>query len=160
MSDFKTFMKTLSKTGYPNPNIVSIAEFVGYNIEDFLPDMMWLEGYEKTEKFLSNTLNKILDKNGVMRVDISDLAYGPSYVDIKMIYKGYDPEISEESILIKDAFVDSKIINQQGEETTLEEMYEDVGLGEMGEWDDFIGSIREEINNQFFNQSGFHLYWE
>jgi hypothetical protein len=40
MSDLKIFLKTLSKVGYPNPDTASIAKMIGYNLEEFLPDLV------------------------------------------------------------------------------------------------------------------------
>ena len=38
MSDIKFFLRVLEKEGYPNPNLVSLANFVDYDLNDFLLD--------------------------------------------------------------------------------------------------------------------------
>jgi hypothetical protein len=47
MSNLKIFLKTLKKVGYPNPDTSSIAKMIGYNLEEFLPDLVAELGEER-----------------------------------------------------------------------------------------------------------------
>ena len=40
MSDLVPFLKLLTKVGYPNPEIQTIAKMADYNLEEFLPDLV------------------------------------------------------------------------------------------------------------------------
>ena len=52
--DVSTFLKILTKYGYPNPNILAIANSVDYNLDYFLHDL-------KKEMGEINAIRGILD---------------------------------------------------------------------------------------------------
>ena len=72
MSDLKIFLKTLSKVGYPNPDTASIAKMIGYNLEEFLPDLVAELGEEKADEFTEKALNKMSTPEGIKIQDLDD----------------------------------------------------------------------------------------
>ena len=59
MSDLVPFLKLLTKVGYPNPEIQTIARMADYNLEEFLPDLVEVLGEEKADEFTQKALNKM-----------------------------------------------------------------------------------------------------
>ena len=84
MSDLKRFLKVLSKVGYPNPNLVSIAKHVDYNLEDFLPDLVAELGEQKADEFTEKTLNKMSTPEGI-KIQDKNCGFGIWWDDQKDI---------------------------------------------------------------------------
>jgi hypothetical protein len=72
MSDLVPFLKLLTKVGYPNPEIQTIARMADYNLEDFLPDLVELLGEEKADDFTEKALKKISTPEGIKIQDKED----------------------------------------------------------------------------------------
>ena len=70
MSDLKTFLKVLSKVGYPNPNVDSIAQMVSYNLEEFLPDLVAEIGEDGANDFVEKALDKLSDGTKEIKINI------------------------------------------------------------------------------------------
>ena len=59
MSSLKLFLKTLEKEGYPNPSVQSIAQMVGYNLDDFLIDLKIEVGDKGVVDFCDKAIEKL-----------------------------------------------------------------------------------------------------
>jgi len=66
MTDLKRFLNVLTKVGYPNSDIVSIAKVVDYNLENFLPDLVEEIGQEKADEFTEKALKKMSTPEGIL----------------------------------------------------------------------------------------------
>ena len=74
MSDVKTFLKILSKVGYPNPDTKSIAKMMGYDFFEFIPNLVYEIGEDGAQSFVNNALAKLSTKDGI-KVDLSNGEY-------------------------------------------------------------------------------------
>ena len=162
MSDLKTFLKVLSKVGYPNPDTESIAKMIDYNLEDFLPDLVAEVGQEKAEEFTFNALSKLSTNKGIKVTNIYDYPEQYAYIDV------YNPRLDldndEGTVLCDWSWGDTKLLSQDddGNETykTIEEIGDDVGMGEWADYNDLIDEIRGDCNKLVFKNCGFGIWWD
>jgi hypothetical protein len=160
--DFKVILKILSKTGgYPNDNFKFIVNSVGYNTTNFLVDMVDALDFDKSYEFIDKTLESLSEGKKGIRIDLKPYFGTDSWAYLKI--KGFwiDFDESEECIMLSASWGDSKIIHpEDGFETTIDEMYADVDMGEFSDWDDFISSIQDEANAQIERKTGFCFWWD
>lgn len=162
MSNVKTFLKVLSKVGYPNPDTESIAKMIDYNLEDFLPDLVAEVGQEKAEEFTFNALSKLSTNKGIKVTNIYDDPKQYAYIDV------YNPRLDlendETTVLCDWSWGETKILYQDddGTETykTIQEIGEDLGMGEWADYDELVDGIREDCNKLVFNNCGFGIWWD
>jgi hypothetical protein len=162
MSNVKTFLKVLSKVGYPNPDTESIAKMIDYNLEDFLPDLVAEIGQEKAEEFTFNALSKLSTNKGIKVTNIYDDPKQYAYIDV------YNPRLDlendETTVLCDWSWGHTNLLSQDddGNESykTIEEIGEDVGMGEWADYDELVDGIREDCNKLVFNNCGFGIWWD
>ena len=56
MSELNRFLKVLNKVGYPNPDTATIAKMIGYNLDNFLTELVGEIGEEQSDDFVSKTI--------------------------------------------------------------------------------------------------------
>ena len=143
MSNLKTFLKVLKKVGYPNPDIQSIAKMIGYNIEEFLPDLVAEIGEEKADEFTENALNKMSTPEGIRVQDKDD---PEQYAYIKLHNPRLDLENDETTVLCDWSWGDTNIFfkDDDGNDSykTIQEIGEDIGMGDWADYDEMVDEIR------------------
>ena len=161
MSNLKTFLKILNKVGYPNPDVVSIAKMIDYNLEEFLPDLVAEIGEEKADEFTEKALNKMSTPKGIRIKDKDD---SKEYAYIIIHNPRLDLDNDETTVLCDWSWGETKILHQDddGTETykTIQEISEDLGMGEWSDYDEFVDNIKEECNQLVFNNCGFGIWWD
>jgi len=162
MSNLKTFLKVLDKVGYPNPDVVSIAKMINYNLEEFLPDLVAEVGEEKADEFTEKALNKISTPEGIR---ISNLYDDPNqYAYIHLHNPRLDLDNDETTVLCDWSWGETQILHQDedGNETykTIDEISEDLGMGDWAEYDELVDSIKEDCNQLVYNNCGFGIWWD
>jgi hypothetical protein len=162
MSDLKTFLKVLSKVGYPNPDVHSIAKMIDYNLEEFLPDLVAEIGEEKADEFTEKALNKISTPEGIR---INNLYDDPNqYAYINLHNPRLDLENDETTVLCDWSWGETQILHQDedGNETykTIDEISEDLGMGDWAEYDELIDGIKDDCNKIVYNKCGFGVWWD
>jgi hypothetical protein len=162
MSDLKTFLKVLSKVGYPNSDVQSIAKMIDYNLEEFLPDLVAETGEEKANEFTEKALNKISTPEGIR---INNLYDDPNqYAYINLHNPRLDVENDETTVLCDWSWGETQILHQDedGNETykTIDEISEDLGMGDWAEYDEMVDSIKEDCNQLVYNSCGFGVWWD
>ena len=56
---------------------------------------------------------------------------------------------------------DSRLVwGEDDEHVTLEDAYEEVGLGEIGEWDELIDSIQDDVKYEVYKQTEFMIHFD
>lgn len=156
------FLKILQKMGYPNPNIVSIAKASNYDIDNFLSDLNKEFGdRDKVTDFCDKAIEKLSSKKGI-RINING-PYGDEYVYIHVYPLFYDEEESANDIISKVEWGDSKILTsdpETGEEvySTIKEIFDNTGMGEWVELDDFLDNIKGDLYNIIFSNCGFGIW--
>ena len=162
MSNLKTFLKVLSKVGYPNPDIQSIAKMIDYNLEEFLPDLVAEIGEEKSDEFTEKALNKISTSDGIRISNLYDDSN--QYAYIKIYNPRLDLENDETTVLCDWSWGETKILYQDddGTETykTIQEIGEDLGIGEWSDYDELVDGIKDDCNKLVFSNCGFGIWWD
>lgn len=155
------FLKILSTEGYPNPNILSLAKVMGYDLDDFLPDLKEKLGEDGVLDFCKKAIVKLTGEKG-LRVDI----LGSDYDEFVYLYIhpiSYDPDESESDIVCKYVYGESKILTtiEDGSEgySTIQEIIDNVDMGDWSEVDDLIDLIQQKAYYQVFNNCGFGVWW-
>jgi hypothetical protein len=161
MTELKTFLKVLSKVGYPNPNIQSVAKMVDYHLEDFLPDLVSEIGDEKAQEFTDNALDKISTPEGIKIQDKDD---PEQYAYIKLHNPRLDLDNDETTVLCDWSWGDTNIFfrDDDGNESykTIEEIGEELGMGDWSDYDEMVDEIKEECSQLVFNNCGFGIWWD
>jgi hypothetical protein len=164
MSDLKTFLKVAQKLGYPNPspNSLVIANSINYNLNNFIEDLILEVGEEKTNEFVNKTFSSLgATYSPGIKIDLSDKV-GETGSYIYLIINGFDfvegdGEFKE--VWIHYTWGDSHLIHDD-EVKTLEDIYDEVDLGTMGEYDDFIDDIQYECIKDIFNKTGLIIHFD
>ena len=161
MSNLKTFLKVLTKVGYPNPNVHSIAKMIDYNLEEFLPDLVAEVGEEKADEFTEKALNKMSTSDGIRIQDDDD---PEQYAYIKIYNPRLDLDNDETTVLCDWSWGDTNIFfkDDDGNDSykTIQEIGENIGMGDWADFDEMVDEIREDCNRLVFNSCGFGIWWD
>ena len=161
MSELKTFLKVLSKVGYPNPNIVSISKMADYNLTEFLPDLVNEIGEEKADEFTEKAIQKMSSKDGIKIQDKDD---PKQYAYIKLLNPRLDLDNDETTVLSVWSGGKNIIFIQDddGNESykTIDEIGDELGMGDWGDFDEMVDEIKEECSQLVFNNCGFGVWWD
>ena len=161
MSDLVPFLKLLTKVGYPNPEIQTIAKMADYNLEEFLPDLVAELGEEKADKFTERALNKMSTQDGIRIQDEDD---PEQYSYIKLHNPRLDLDNDETTVLCDWSWGDTNIFfkDDDGNDSykTIQEIGEDIGMGDWADYDEMVDEIKEDCNRLVFNDCGFGIWWD
>ena len=161
MSNLKTFLKVLSKVGYPNPDVHSIAKMIDYNLEEFLPDLVAEIGEEKADEFTEKAIKKMSTPKGIRIQDKDD---SKEYAYIIIHNPRLDLDNDETTVLCDWSWGETKILHQDddGTETykTIQEIGEDLGIGEWSDYDELVDGIKDDCNKLVFSNCGFGIWWD
>ena len=161
MSNLNTFLKVLQKVGYPNPDVHSIAKMIDYNLEEFLPDLVAEIGEEKADEFTEKALNKMSTSDGIRIQDDDD---PEQYAYIKIYNPRLDLDNDETTVLCDWSWGDTNIFfkDDDGNDSykTIQEIGENIGMGDWADFDEMVDEIREDCNRLVFNSCGFGIWWD
>lgn len=161
MSQLKSFLKVLEKYNYPNSkvDVPRLARLSGYNLSSFVEDLEGTIGTQKTFDFIQNTFSKIgLTHDPGLRINLDDYA-GDKGSYVYLIVNDFDIIESPEGpeVWLNYSYGDNSIIHD-GKSQTIEDMYEDVGLGDLGDWDEFLDVLGDACSHQLHDKTGFNIY--
>jgi hypothetical protein len=161
MSDLKTFLKVLKKFGYPSADVKSIAKMVDYDLSEFLPDLVAEVGEEKADEFTEKALDKMSTPEGIKIQDLDD---PQQYAYIKLLNPRLDLDNDETTILCDWSWGDTNIYfrDDDGNESyrTIQEIADEVGMGEWADFDTMVDDIREDCNQLVYKNCGFGIWWD
>ena len=161
MTDLKRFLNILTKVGYPNQDVSSIAKAVGYNLENFLPDLVEEIGQEKADEFTEKALKKMSTPEGIKIQDLDD---PQQYAYINLLNPRLDLDNDESTVLCDWSWGDTNIllIDDDGSESykTIQEIADEMGMGEWADFDEMVDDIREDCNQLVFKNCGFGIWWD
>jgi len=161
MTDLKRFLNVLTKVGYPNSDIVSIAKVVDYNLENFLPDLVEEIGQEKADEFTEKALKKMSTPEGIKIQDLDD---PQQYAYINLLNPRLDLDNDETTVLCDWSWGDTNIYfrDDDGNESyrTIQEIADEVGMGDWSDFDTMVDDIREDCNQLVFKNCGFGIWWD
>jgi hypothetical protein len=160
MSNLNTFLRVMNKMGYPNPNTVSIARSMDYDLDNFLPDLVEEVGEERADEFTEKTLEKLSENGKGIRVPLGD----ERYIYLQIYQSRFDLEETETQVLIDWSWGDNKLtgVDEDGNEyyATLDELYDNIGMGEWGEWDEMMDNIKSECYDYIRDNCGFGIWFD
>lgn len=161
MSNLKTFLKALHKSGYPNtePDVPTISKMINYPVEFFLKDLVGNIGMEAAHEFVEKSFSKLGLMGQGMEVDLSDsVGEKGSYIYLE-IY-GFGIEVDDaEPIWIHYTWGPNELIHD-GESKTLEDIYDEVDFGTMYKYDELMDEIQYACQKDIFNKTGFRILFD
>ena len=159
--EFKKVLKVLAKEGYPNPNLDNIFDALDYNGEDFLIDLVENLGEEGATDFAKKALSKL--SSGIhseIKIRIPEITgYPDAWIDLIIHNLWIDLDESETDVIINSSWGDNKMFDDDGNETTLEELEANVDMGGWNEWDEFKDWIRTAAYNYISKRCGFGIWY-
>jgi hypothetical protein len=161
-----SYLKLLSKIDYPNQSesLSSVFKAVDYTPYLFNENLLETLGVEGVTDFVGKTFSKMgaMSKPGY-KVDLDDVGESGSY--IHLIIDSYEIiQHNEESyfpfeVWINYSWGDNQLIHD-GTGLTLDEIYDEVGLGEVGEFDELVDDILDNVAYKVFTQTGFNIHFD
>ena len=162
MSNLNTFLRVMNKMGYPNPSTKSIANSIDYDLDNFLPDLVGEVGEERADEFTEKALSKLSENGKGIRVPLDDENHNYIYLEIHQ--SRIDLDETEDAVLIDWSWGDNVLtgVDENGEEydSNMDEIYENMGMGEWGEFDEMIDNIRDECYHYIRNNCGFGIWFD
>lgn len=162
MSNLNTFLRVMNKMGYPNPSTKSIANSIDYDLDNFLPDLVGEVGEERADEFTEKALSKLTEDGKGIRVPLDDENHNYIYLEIHQSRINLDE--TEDAVLIDWSWGDNVLtgVDENGEEydTNMDEIYDNMGMGEWGEFDEMLDNIRDECYDYIKNNCGFGIWFD
>jgi hypothetical protein len=164
MSSLNTFLKVLQKVGYPNPSVTTYAKVADYDLNNLFNELIDEVGYEKADSFVWNAIQAISNDGKGIRVNLDKINATGAYAYLTVVQSRIDLEESDNSALISWSWGENKIANvdEDGNDDwkTIEEMWEEVDMGDWGDFDNFIDEIKDEVNEVVYQNCGFYLWFD
>ena len=163
MEQFKLLLKYFKKLGYPNKNLSNLFESLDYDSEDFLPDLVAEIGEGGTNDFTMKAINKLSEGDKGIKVPVNEGDYD-EYAYIKIHDTTVNLDNDDTTVLVSWSWGDTKIlfVNEEGEESyiTIQQLYDDAGMGDMGDMEDLWDKIKYDCSNLVNNNCGFGLWYD
>lgn len=162
MSEVNLFLRVMKSEGYPNPNIQSIANMVGYDLENFLYDLKQEIGDDGVLDFCTKAINKLQGEDGI-RVDLSGPGDEFCYIHIKPMF--FDEDETVNDVVSRSSWGESRILStdmETGEETykTIQEIIDETDMGGWSELDELLDHIKAKAYKIVIRNCGFGIWWE
>jgi hypothetical protein len=162
MSNLNTFLRVMNKMGYPNPSTKSIANSIDYDLDNFLPDLVGEVGEERADEFTEKALSKLSEDGKGIRVPLDDENHNYIYLEIRQ--SRIDLDETETQVLIDWSFGDNVLtgVDEDGNEydSNMDEIYDNMGMGEWGEWNEMIDNIKSECYDYIRDNCGFGIWFD
>ena len=160
MSELKTFLKVLSKVGYPNPEVASIAKMIDYNLEEFLPDLVAEIGEEKADEFTEKAIEKLGGEKGI-KVTFDD---PNEYAYIKLYNPRLDLDNDEGTVLCDWGWGKTNLqyVDEEENESyqTIEYIESQADMGDWGDLDEEIDYIKDLCSKEVHQNCGFGIWFD
>ena len=164
--NFKSYLKYLNKIDYPNQteNLPSVSSYISYSPDEFQNDLLSNLGVVGTADFVQRTFSKLglMSSPGfkvMLNYDNGDYVHLIIH-SIDIIQNDEDGELPFH-VWINYSWGDSRLVwGEDDEHVTLEDAYEEVGLGEIGEWDELIDSIQDDVKYEVYKQTEFMIHFD
>ena len=164
--DFKRYLKYLNSIDYPKQteNLLQVSRYIGYDSEEFQNDLLSNLGVVGTSDFVQRTFSKLglMSSPGfkvMLNHDNGDYVHLIVH-SIDVIQNNEDGELPF-NVWVNYSWGDSRLVwGEDDEHVTLEDAYEEVGLGEIGEWDELIDSIQDDVKYEVYKQTEFMIHFD
>jgi len=161
-----SYLKLLSKIDYPNQseslsNISKAVDYTPYLFNENLLDTLGVIG---VTDFVGKTFSKMgaMSKPG-FKVDLDDVGEDGSYIyliiDSYKIIQNNEEGYFPFEVWINYSWGDNQLVHD-GTGLTLDEIYDEVGLGEVGEYDELLDNIKDNVSYKVFSQTGFEIHFD
>ena len=148
--------------GYPNPNTKSIARSMDYDLDEFLPNLVEEVGKERAEEFTENALSKLSEGGKGIKVPLDD--DNDNHIYLQIYESRIDLDETGDAVLIDWSWGENKLtgVDENGNEydSTMDEIYDNIGMGEWGEWDEMIDNIKSECYDYIRDNCGFGIWFD
>jgi hypothetical protein len=160
--ELKRLLKYFAKHGYPSPETSTIMKYGGYDPDEFLKDLVEELGYDGATEFVGKTLSRLSSGiNSEIQIKISDIyGYPGSWANIIIHNFFIDLHESEYDVMVNYGWGDNKFFMEDGTETTLEDMADEVDMGGMSEWQDFLDELLNSANGYITERCGFGIWYQ
>lgn len=163
MTPLNRFLKVLKKVGYPNPQVETIATMVDYDLEEFLFDLIAEVGENGTDNFTMNAIMELSEGDKGIKVPVND-DYYDEYAYIKIHSTRVDLDNDTTTVLVSWSWGETRIlsVNEDEEEVyiTIQQLYDDAGMGDMGDLEDLWDRIKNDCSNLIYNNCGFGVWYD
>ena len=164
MNDLNRFLKILQKIGYPNPSVPLYAKLSGYDLNTLFDELIDEVGYKKADEFVWNAIQAISNDGKGIRVNLDEINAQGAYSYLIVSQSRIDLEESDNSVLVSWSWGENKIANvdEDGNDEwkTIQEMWEEIDMGDMGEFDNFLDEIKDEVSKIVYQNCGFYLWFD
>lgn len=164
MSQLNTFLKVLRKVGYPNPSLTTYAKAVEYDLDKLFDNLIDEVGYDKANDFVWNALQSLSEGDRGIKVNLDDVNAPGAYAYVIISQSRIDLEESDNSALVSWSWGETRIANVDDEGNddwkTIEEIWEDMDMGEWGDFDNFLDEIKEKFNDYVYKNCGFFIWFD
>jgi hypothetical protein len=114
---------------------------------------------EAAHEFVEKSFSKLGLMSHGMEVDLTN-SVGEEGSYIYLIINGFDIQLDDdEPIWIHYSWGPNELISD-GESKTLEDIYDEVDFGTMGEYDELMDEIQYACQKDIFNKTGFRIHFD
>lgn len=164
--NFKSFLKYLNKIDYPNQteSLLQVSTYVSYSPDEFQNDLLANLGVVGTADFVQRTFSKLglMSSPGfkvMLNYDNGDYVHLIIH-SIDIIQNDEDGELPFH-VWINYSWGDSRLVwGENDDHLTLQDAYEEIGLGEIGEWDELMDSIQDDVKYEVYKQTEFMIHFD
>jgi hypothetical protein len=162
MNDLNRFLKVMTKMGYPNPNTSSIARSMDYDLDNLIPNLVEEFGEDGADEFTERALGKLSESGKGIRVPLDD--ENDNYIYLYIHQSRINLDETETQVLVDWSFGENKLtgVDENGNEydSTMDKLYDDIGMGDWGEWDEMIDNIKSECYDYIRDNCGFGIWFD
>jgi hypothetical protein len=164
--NFKSFLKYLNKIDYPNQteSLLQVSTYVSYSPDEFQNDLLANLGVVGTADFVQRTFSKLglMSSPGfkvMLNYNNGDYVHLIIH-SIDIIQNDEDGELPFH-VWINYSWGDSRLVwGENDDHLTLQDAYEEIGLGEIGEWDELMDSIQDDVKYEVYKQTEFMIHFD
>jgi hypothetical protein len=164
--NFKSYLKYLNKIDYPNQteSLLQVSTYVSYSPDEFQNDLLANLGVVGTADFVQRTFSKLglMSSPGfkvMLNYDNGDYVHLIIH-SIDIIQNDEDGELPFH-VWINYSWGDSRLVwGENDDHLTLQDAYEEIGLGEIGEWDELMDSIQDDVRYEVYKQTEFMIHFD
>lgn len=164
--NFKRYLKFLNSIDYPNQTetLLTVTKYIGYSPDEFQNDLLAHLGVVGTADFVQRTFSKLglMSSPGfkvMLNHDNGDYVHLIIH-SIDIIQNDEDDELPFH-VWVNYSWGDSRLVfGEDDESMTLQDAYDQIGLGEIGEWDELIDSIQDDVKYEVYKQTEFLIHFD
>lgn len=157
MSEVEIFLNMLARASYPSNKTSSIARTLDYNLDNFLVELVEQFGEQKAMEFIKKTFSKLF-RNGVFCHDL--VGYVQTGGNVCLVLNKIIPHVDHNELEFKVNWGPSKILDENGNSKTIQQIIDDADMSEWSEVDSFIEMILKDISDELHKMTGFNVTFD